>query len=73
MGGSGCRVTSVLVSKTTPDFCQFYIKTYVLTSQLNRLDETIQMRDQMKNKKKTSFNLSPNTPSYPDLCVVTPH
>ena len=26
------------------NFCQFCIKTYVVTPQLNRLDETVQMR-----------------------------
>ena len=26
------------------NFCQFFIKTYVVTLHLNRLDETVQMR-----------------------------
>ena len=47
------------------NFCQFCIKTYVVTSHLNRLDKTVQMRGHsiwFKEKKKIIPQLSSNTP-----------
>ena len=50
----------------TDNFCQFCTKTYVVTSHLNRLDETVQMRGHniwfQREIRKIIQQLSSNTP-----------
>ena len=53
------------------NFCLFCIKTYVVTPHLNRLDETVQMRDYNMVSMRIKKNYHQNTSSYLQLCFKT--